>query len=91
MASSNEDRVGDGAGAEIDPQRLCDAAEAALKAVVEVAQRNGGRWIYPTDIAAGAMRPACLDGFTSGEIAQAGLFLVRMGIIEPRRVPRRAA
>ncbi len=91
MASSNEDRVRDGAGAEIDPQRLCDAAEAALKAVVEVAQRNGGRWVYPTDIAAGALRPSCLDGYTLGEIEQAGQFLVRMGIIEPRRSPRKAA
>lgn len=91
MASSNEDRVTGGAGAEIDPQRLCDAAEAALKAIVEVAQRNGGRWIYPSDIAAGAMRPSCLNGFTPDEIDQAGRFLVRMGIIEPRRAPRKAA
>lgn len=89
--ASNEDRAGRGGGADIDPQRLCDAAEAALKAIVEVAQRNGGRWIHPTDIAAGALRPSCLSGYSPDEIDQASRFLVRMGIIEPRRVPRQAA
>lgn len=77
--------------AEIEPQRLCDAAEAALKAVVEVSQRNGGRWVYPTEIMSGPMHPACLNGFTRGEIEQASRFLVRMGILEPMKSPRKAA
>ncbi|MCC6322554.1 MAG: hypothetical protein IT438_14090 [Phycisphaerales bacterium] len=70
---------------EIEPERLCDAAEAALKAVVDAAQRNGGRWIYPTDLLAFPGHPICLNGFTRDEIEQASAFLVRMGIIEPRR------
>lgn len=91
--ASNEDRVGGGAetGEPIDAERLCDAAEAALKAVAEIADRNGGRWLYPLDLMVNPMRPACLKGFTVDEIDQASRFLVRMGIIEPRRAPRKAA
>jgi hypothetical protein len=91
--ASNEDRVGGSASTNehIDPERLCDAAEAALKAVAEVSERNGGRWIYPLDIMSNPLRPACLKGFTTEEIDQASRFLVRMGIIEPRRAPRKAA
>lgn len=87
--ASNEDRAGK--GADIAPERLCDAAEAALRAIVEVSQRNGGRWIYPTDIMSGPLHPACLNGFTIDEIDQASRFLVRMGVIEPKRAPRKAA
>lgn len=76
---------------DLEPQRLCDAAEAALKAVVEVSQRNGGRWIYPTEIMSGPLHPACLNGFTRSEIEQASQFLVRMGILEPMKAPRKAA
>jgi hypothetical protein len=70
---------------QIEPERLCDAAEAALHAVVDVAQHNGGRWIYPADLMSSPVHPACLKGYTRSEIEQASLFLVRMGIIEPRR------
>jgi hypothetical protein len=87
--ASNENRLDEGAN--IAPERLCEAAEAALKAVVEVSQRNGGRWIYPTDIMTGPMHPTCLKGFTLDEIEQASRFLVRLGVIDPRRAPRRAA
>ncbi len=81
----------DSSGFEMEAGRLCDAAEAALKAVVEVAERNGGRRIYPTDIMTGPMHPACLNGFTRAEIDVASQFLVRMGWIDPRPAPRRAA
>lgn len=81
----------DSNGFEMDAVRLCDAAEAALKAVVEVAERNGGRRIYPTDIMSGPLHPACLNGFTPAEIDCASRFLVRLGWIEPRTAPRRAA
>lgn len=78
-------------GGEMEAGRLCDAAEAALKAVVEVAERNGGRRVYPADIMIGPMHPTCLNGFTRAEIEQASQFLARMGWIEPRVAPRRAA
>ncbi|MFN7022260.1 MAG: hypothetical protein ACK4WH_13160 [Phycisphaerales bacterium] len=70
---------------EIKPERLCDAAEAALRAVVEAAQHNGGRWEYPADLMSAPLHPVCLNGFTLDEIEQASRFLVRMGIIEPRK------
>lgn len=75
---------------EMKPERLCDAAEAALRAMVEVSQRTGGGWVYPSDLMSRPVHPACLDEFTPEEIEQASRFLVRMGIIEPRRVPRAA-
>ena len=78
-----------GAPARIDKREACP--RRALKAIVEVSQRNGGRWIYPTDIMTGPMHPACLNGFTIDEIDQASRFLVRMGVIEPKRAPRKAA
>lgn len=75
---------------DVDPERLCEAAEAALKAVVEVAQVNGGRWIYPADIMSAQTHPSYFAGFTALEIEQASRFLARMGIIEPRTTPRAA-
>lgn len=75
---------------EIEPERLCDAAEAALKAVVEVAQHNGGRWIYPAEIMGISTPPKCLSGFTFREIELASEFLARMGVIEPRKTPKAA-
>lgn len=74
----------------LDAERLCEAAEAALKAVVEVAQNNGGRWVYPTDIMLSHTHESYFRGFTAAEIEQASQFLARMGIIEPRRTPRAA-
>jgi len=66
---------------------LCDAAEAALTAAVEVAGGNGGVWPYPVDLMGAPNQPECLCGFTRWEIEQASEFLVRLGMIEP---PRRA-
>jgi hypothetical protein len=70
---------------ELDAERLCDAAEAALHAVVEAAQVNGGRWVYPLDLMETPAHPPVLNAFTHSEIASASEFLVRMGVIEPRR------
>lgn len=74
----------------IEPERLCDAAEAALHAVVDVAQHNGGRWLYPADLMRTPGHPVYLDAFSRNEIEQASQFLVRMGIIEPRRTNKAA-
>ena len=69
---------------EIPAERLCEAAEAALLAAVDVAEYTGTPWPYPADLMGTAMQPACLDSFTRNEIEQACRFLVRLGALEPR-------
>lgn len=67
---------------QLSPDRLCDAAEAALKAAVEASE--GGPWPYPADLMGATNQPECLTQFTRWEIEQASEFLVRLGMIEPR-------
>lgn len=70
---------------QIDPQRLCDAAEAALRAAVERADATGA-WPYPLALMGTPDQPECLCDFTKFEIEQACEFLVRMGYLDtPRR------
>jgi hypothetical protein len=66
---------------ELSPERLVDAAEAAL-AVVDVAEHTGGQWVYPADLMGSPLQPDSLKEFTRYEIEQASEFLVRLGIIE---------
>jgi hypothetical protein len=68
---------------QLSPERLCDAAEAALKAAVEAA--DGRAWPYPADLMGTPDQPECLCQFTRWEIEQASEFLVRLGMIEPRK------
>jgi hypothetical protein len=77
MAHSNE---------QLSPERLCDAAEAAMKAAVEAAA--GGTWPYPADLMGAPNQPECLCHFTRWEIEQACEFLVRLGMIEPPKRSR---
>ena len=67
---------------QLSPERLCDAAEAALKAAVETAAQRGGTWPYPADLMGAENQPECLCGYTRWEIEQACEFLVRLGMIE---------
>ncbi|MCC6676273.1 MAG: hypothetical protein IT436_03940 [Phycisphaerales bacterium] len=73
---------------QIDPQRLCDAAEAALRAAVERVDAKTGEWTHPMALLGTPDQPTCLAEFTKIEIEQACEFLVRMGYLQP---PRRAA
>jgi len=73
---------------QLSPERLCDAAEAAMKAAVEAAA--GGVWPYPADLMGAPNQPECLCSFTRWEIEQASEFLVRLGMIEPPRHARKA-
>jgi hypothetical protein len=73
MAKQNE---------QLSPERLCDAASAALAAAVEVAGQSGGIWPYPLDLMGASNQPECLCAFTRYEIEQASEFLVRLGMIE---------
>jgi hypothetical protein len=71
---------------QLSSERLCEAAEAALKAAAEIGEERGGDWPYPVDLMGGADQPECLCEFTRWEIQQACEFLVRMGMLSaPRR------
>lgn len=70
---------------QIEPQRLCDAAEAALQAAVERADARTGEWAHPATLVGTAQQPTCLAEFTRVEIEQACEFLVRLGYLQPRR------
>lgn len=74
----------------LDPERLVEAAEAALLAAVENAGDTGGPWAYPPDLMGRPDQPACLVPFTRWEIQQASEFLVRLGMLESPRI-RKAA
>jgi hypothetical protein len=67
---------------QITPDRLCDAAEAVMLAVVEVADRTRGGWIYPPELMGSADQPQCLCDFTRFEVEQATQFLIRLGMVE---------
>lgn len=73
---------------QVSPERLVEAAEAALMAAAEAAEVGGGDWPYPADLMGHPDQPACLCPFTRWEIEQACEFLVRMGMLEPRRSAR---
>ncbi|MFN0132001.1 MAG: hypothetical protein ACKVW3_05655 [Phycisphaerales bacterium] len=69
---------------QLSPERLVEAAEAALSAAAEMAELSGGSWPYPADLMGHPDQPQCLCAFTRWEIEQACAFLVRMGMLEPR-------
>lgn len=66
---------------QLHPDRLIQAAEAALASVQEVAEMTGGPWPYPPDLMGSPVQPDRLADFTKWEIEQATDFLVRMGMI----------
>ncbi len=65
----------------IHPRRLIDAADAALQAVVEVADLLNGSYVPPTRLMGSAMQPECLGEFTFCEVQEATAFLVRLGVL----------
>ncbi len=67
---------------QISSQRLFEASEAILLAVVEVAEKIHGAWPYPPSLLGTPMQPRCLDDFTRWEIEEATSFLVRLGILD---------
>jgi len=77
---------------QLDPDRLVEAAEAALAAARDVAQYTGGPQPYPLDLMGTELQPEILTNFTRYEIEQACDFLVRLGEIEhPGKHPGRKA
>lgn len=77
-------------GKQLSPERLCDAAEAALIAAAVVGEERGGEWPYPADLLGATDQPECLCDFTPWEIQQASEFLARLGLIAPRRPNKRS-
>ena len=69
----------------LKPDRLADAAVAALKARVEHADTHGGMEIAPTELVCTPEQPAVLAAFTRDEIVAACAFLRRFGAIEGQR------
>ncbi len=72
---------------QLDPQRLVQAAEAALHAAKDVQEYTGGPLPYPADLMGTPLQPDCLAEFTKFEIEQASEFLVRMGEIPAKMKP----
>jgi hypothetical protein len=69
----------------IGPDRLADAAVAALKARVEHADTHGGIEVDPAELVGTPEQPEVLAAFTRDEIVAACAFLRRIGVIEGRR------
>jgi hypothetical protein len=72
----------------ITPDRLIDASIAVLRVVAEEGARKAPG-PYPADLMGSTRQPACLSQFKKWEVEEASAFLVRMGMLEPRR-PRAA-
>ncbi len=70
---------------QLDPLRLCDAAEAVLIAVVDAAERMGGRWPDPVQLVGTPLCPESLKPYSRDEVEQATEFLVRLGFLEVGR------
>ncbi len=66
---------------ELDHDRLLDAADAVLKAVAEVAQELNGCYVHPPRLMGSIIQPECLGDFSLGEVEDATVFLVRLGIL----------
>lgn len=74
---------------QITPERLWEAAEAALLAAAEIANTTG-HLPYPPDLMGSSMQPDFLAAFTRWEIQQASEFLVRMGMLDAPGTKRAA-
>lgn len=69
----------------INADRLIEASEAVLRAVLEVSRERGGASPYPPDLMGTPDQPADLVEFTRYEIEQATDFLVRLGLLSTNR------
>lgn len=70
---------------QIEPLRLCDAAEAAIRAVAD-AQDADAPTLYPPDLMGTAHQPACLAGYSKLEIEEGCRFLIRLGLLRLREI-----
>ena len=73
---------------QLSPERLIEAAEAALKAATELSRDRGGAMPYPAGLMGTADQPHYLSEFTRWEMEEASEFLVRLGMIQKPRKKR---
>jgi hypothetical protein len=66
---------------QIQPERLLEAADAVLEAIIEVADEFDGLYMHPPQLLGTTLQPLCLREFTAFEIQEATQFLVRLGVI----------
>ena len=66
---------------QLQPERLLEAADAVLEAIIEVADEFDGLYLHPPRLLGTTLQPLCLREFTSFEVQEATQFLVRLGII----------
>lgn len=64
----------------LSPERLFEAAEAALAGAEEIARRTGHPSPHPADLIGTQNMPEALKGFSRDEMDQACAFLVRLGV-----------
>ncbi|MHC4140518.1 MAG: hypothetical protein ACYTA3_01490 [Planctomycetota bacterium] len=70
----------------IEPERLFEATEAVLDAVIEVAEMFDGIYLHPPQLLKTTFRPLRLREFTAFEVQEATQFLVRLGVL-PAETP----
>ncbi len=70
---------------QIDPNRLCEAAEAVMLAIIEISEATHGGFVYPPTLMGTVGQPECLCDFTKYEVEEATMFLIRLGMVEVLR------
>ncbi|MHC4129179.1 MAG: hypothetical protein ACYTE6_08505 [Planctomycetota bacterium] len=71
---------------QIPPERLLEAADAILEAVIEVADVHDGLYLHPPQLLGTTFQPLSLRAFTAFEVQEATQFLVRLGVL-PAQTP----
>jgi len=66
---------------QMEADRLCDAADAVLRAVYEVASRGNGYSPNPASLLGAEDQPHCLSGFDREEVEAATTMLIRLGLL----------
>jgi hypothetical protein len=66
---------------QIQPERLLEAADAILEAVIEVAEVHDGLYLHPPQLLGTTFQPLSLRAFTAFEVEEATRFLVRLGVL----------
>ncbi|MHC4769137.1 MAG: hypothetical protein ACYTEI_10555 [Planctomycetota bacterium] len=66
---------------QIQPERLLDAADAVLEAVIEVGKDFDGLYVHPPQLMGSKIQPQCLCEYYVFEVEEATRFLVRLGVL----------
>lgn len=66
----------------LNADRLCEVADAALRASIEVGEYTGKGRPYPADLMGSPLQPEYLAPFTLWEVQQASELLLRLGEVD---------